>query len=346
MKKVAVVVLSYDNAIKYADFLYPSLMSQTFTDFDIFLFDNHSTNHVGKQIKAKYPQINIIRIKKNKGIGHALNYAVRLLNYSFIALLNDDVYVNETFLESLVNSMQRSEKIALVNPKILFWDEPDYINAAGVTMSFFGIGFHNEIFEKNVDNRIAERYVGAAQGAAMFTRRDLYLEIGGMDESYKFGGEDLDFSWRTWLKGYRILYCPKAILYHKIGVSIAEFIEFEREFELIKNKLTTTLKNSNFLHLFFYSIISLLIDFYSLKRSPKIKTKAIISAYKKILNSIDYILKQRRKIQEGRKRADNQMVRHGFFLNIFDILRLVYSRTSKNSTKKDDLAKKFVYLPV
>jgi GT2 family glycosyltransferase len=63
------------------------------------------------------------------------------------------------------------------------------------------------------------REVDWVSGAAMLVRRDLIERIGGLDERFWAYCEDVDLCWRAWQAGYKILFCPNAVITHKVGRS-------------------------------------------------------------------------------------------------------------------------------
>jgi len=54
-----------------------------------------------------------------------------------------------------------------------------------------------------------------AKGAAIAVRKSVTDEVGLFDETFFINYEDVDLCWRIWLRGYRVVFCPRSIVYHK-----------------------------------------------------------------------------------------------------------------------------------
>jgi len=63
------------------------------------------------------------------------------------------------------------------------------------------------------------REVDWVSGAAMLIRRELYEQIGPLDEEFFWGSEDVDYCWRAHQAGWRVLYTPTPRLIHAVGRS-------------------------------------------------------------------------------------------------------------------------------
>ncbi len=77
----------------------------------------------------------------------------------------------------------------------------------------------------------------------MISRREPFLTLSGFDDDYFAYLEDVDFGWRAWLAGHRVLYEPKAAVRHASGATSARLGEFERGVLFERNALQTVLKN-------------------------------------------------------------------------------------------------------
>lgn len=235
--KVAIVILSYNNK----EWCERTLNSVIKTDYphDIIVIDNNSTDGVIEIIKSKFPDVKLIELKKNLGF-IAYNEIIKELDYRYIVLLNNDIVVEKNWLTELMKYIDQKD-VAAVNPKIKFFDKPDYINAAGGVCDIFGFGFNrgNGELDQGQYDKVEEVFYGI--GAALLIKKDVWTEIGGFDERYFAYAEDLDWCWRARLAGYKIVYVPTSQIFHKWqlsnGHSTNTFYYIER------NQISNFIKN-------------------------------------------------------------------------------------------------------
>ena len=90
--RVSVIVLNW-NGRRYLDDCLSSLRSQTFTDFEIILVDNGSTDGSVEWVEAHFPQVHLIRNAQNVGFAAGNNQAIRASRTGYIVTLNNDTRV-------------------------------------------------------------------------------------------------------------------------------------------------------------------------------------------------------------------------------------------------------------
>ena len=185
---------------------------------EIIVVDDRSTDDSVAFVKSNYPQVKIIQLEKNSGFGVASNTGVSDSSNSIIILLNNDVVVKKDFIKPLIKPFEDDEVFA-VGPKVL-WEDKDQKESV-----YFGNGearfLHGLLKVKYVWQIDSEKmelpgfslYAGGGFGA--FDKKK-FLEIGGFDKIYyPFYSEDLDLSYCAWKRGWKVLYEPQSIVYHK-----------------------------------------------------------------------------------------------------------------------------------
>ena len=152
----------------------------------------------------------------NIGIRFALNY----LSPDYVLLLNNDTFVEEKFLENLVEVAGKDEYIGIVGPKIYYYHKPDMINSAGVMMNWpsgigtnLGIGcLDNGQFDETSD-------FDALIGVCLLIRTSLFEKVGYLDKKFFLLLEETDFCIRARKNNFRVIFHPKSKVYHKEGFS-------------------------------------------------------------------------------------------------------------------------------
>ena len=111
-------------------------------------------------------------------------------------------------------------------------------------INFEGKGFqidYGVAKEKDIHNDY--RYLPFVNGGAMLVDRKVFLEVGGFDEDFFAYYEDVDFGWRLWVLGYKVIFAPKSIIYHVHHGTSKIFSEDKLRFLKERNALYAVFKN-------------------------------------------------------------------------------------------------------
>lgn len=120
---ISVVVPAY-NVEKYIEKCIKSLVNQSYTDIEIILVDDGSTDHtpdICEKLDFKYKNV-IAYHKVNGGLSDARNYGIEKANGEFITFVDGDDYVAGTYLEELMNMMTDDVQITMVNTQNVYED--------------------------------------------------------------------------------------------------------------------------------------------------------------------------------------------------------------------------------
>lgn len=212
--KVGVVILNYkvkDLALKCID----SVQRSSYKDLYIIAVDNNSQDELEEKIK-KLKSVIFIQTGQNLGYTGGNNAGIkRALNADckYILILNPDTEIKNDTIENLLQAAQKSEA-GIVGPKIYFSDKKAIWYAGGIFDKANVIGKHRGIDEKDIGQYEEETETDFVTGAAMFVGANVFKTIGMFDERYFLYYEDSDFCFRAKTKGFKIIYTPKAVIYH------------------------------------------------------------------------------------------------------------------------------------
>jgi GT2 family glycosyltransferase len=218
--RVDVIILNYNGR----SFLGPcldALRLQAFRDFQILVVDNGSTDGSVAYLRDRYPEVSRLPLPSNLGFCGGNNRGVEATGGEYVALLNNDTEVAPTWLQSLVDALDRFPEVGFCASRMVRLSDPLIIDTAGDLFYTHGVG------AKRGTGEPAERYAeprkvfGACAGAAIYRRRMLE-RTGLLDEELFAMDEDLDLSFRAQLLGYQCLYVPDAVVYHHVGASFAK----------------------------------------------------------------------------------------------------------------------------
>ena len=241
--EVSVIVLNF-NGKQFLDDCFGSLENQSFdrAHYEILLIDNKSTDGSVAYTKDRWPKVKVFEQPFNRGFAGGINAGVSAASGRIVAFINNDAKADSDWIARGVETLQSRVDIAAVGSKILRLDGKT-IDSAGGASSFYGHGFN--IGNKEVDQGQFDRAseILFASGCAMFTWKRVFERVGGFDEDFFAFFEDVDLGWRLWLLGYRVVYEPRSVVYHRHHGTMAEY-GYERErFLLERNALATVFKN-------------------------------------------------------------------------------------------------------
>ena len=184
--------------------------------FELIIVDNGSTDGTQDYIATSKYKMNgqYIRNEDNKGFAKGNNQGAKVAKGSFLLLLNNDTIVTKGFLSAMIKVFSEEKAVGAVGAKLIF-PGTGLIQHAGVFELPNGLPDHI-YFNKQSDYKPANirKQVFAVTGAALMIPKALYDELGGLDEEYVNGFEDIDLCQRIRQKGMNIYYEPKALIYH------------------------------------------------------------------------------------------------------------------------------------
>lgn len=213
MPRVSIIIVN-TNELHHLQKCLPSIYEQDYDNYEILLIDNLSNDGSVMFIEREFPQIRVIINECNLGYAGANNVGFKHAAGNLILVLNPDTKLTPGFLNAMVAAMDVSSQVGLVTPKILLWDKPEFINACGNEISLTGLTFCRGLEQPAIRYPQTE-VVSAVSGAAFMIRKEVLEEIGGFDESFFIYYEETDLSLRAMLAGYKSIYIPTAIVFHK-----------------------------------------------------------------------------------------------------------------------------------
>ncbi len=212
----ASIIIPHLNGRHHLDDCLNSLRQQTWADFEILLVDNGSTDGTQEYVREQFPEVKLLELGQNRGFTGACNAGWRVAGGEFIILLNNDTEVDLNWLAEIVSAFQRRPDVGIVASKMLLFDQRDHFHTAGDFYRVDGIPGNRGVWRQDVGQYDAEEEVFGACGGSSAYRRQLLDEIGFLDDDFFFSCEDVDISWRAHLAGWRVLYVPTAVVYHKL----------------------------------------------------------------------------------------------------------------------------------
>jgi GT2 family glycosyltransferase len=217
MTAVSVIIVNYNGRHLLADCL-NSMRRQRYRDFEAIVVDNGSSDGSTAWVRAEYPEVRLVALPRNAGFCGGNNAGIRVAQGDYIVLLNNDTEAEEDWLGELVRYVSHDRTIGACDSKILYFDRRDIVWSAGGTYTVAGTAeFRGQGRRESEYTEPAEVFTAVAC-AAIYPRRVLE-EIGVLDEDFFAGYEDVDWSFRARLRGYRIVNVPSSRVYHKVSAT-------------------------------------------------------------------------------------------------------------------------------
>jgi GT2 family glycosyltransferase len=230
------------NGRAYLDRCLASLAAQTCQSQRIILVDNGSTDGSADYVRARYPQVQVIRLDRNAGFAGANNIAMLQAASKYVVLLNNDAYAEPDWLARMVQVAESNSQIGMVACKMLFADAPGMINSAGLALDWAGFCWDWRGGEPDDCAETAIQESFGPSGAAALYRKAMLDDIGLFDQDFFAYAEDADLNWRAQRAGWRCLYAPTARVYHIASATAGEGSHF-KQFLLGRNKVWMFAKN-------------------------------------------------------------------------------------------------------
>lgn len=162
----------------------------------------------------------------NVGMSWALEHG-----FDFIFLHNQDGYVHPDCLLNLALAMENDQSIGCSQALIMLAGKGDLVNTAGNSFNYLGFAYIDH-FARSLSSMSLEpvEEIGYASGSGLMLRSSLVKKFGGLDEDLFLYHEDVEYSLRLKLAGFKIAVVTGAIFYHKyeFNRSSAKFYFLER----------------------------------------------------------------------------------------------------------------------
>lgn len=265
--QLSIIIVNYNVRTFLENALHSIRKATQDIEHEIIVVDNASDDGSVETIRTKFPYVKLIENNSNLGFAKANNIGLKISNGKYLVLLNPDTIVQEDTFTSLIKFLDSHPEIGMAGCKIL---NPDGTLQLACRRSiptpwsaftkFTGL---SNLFPKS---KLFGRYnltylnpdqtyeVEAISGSFMFLRRDVYEQVGGLDESYFMYGEDLDWCYRIRKSGWKIYYFHQTQIIHFKGESTKQsnLNDLQLFYNAMHIFVQKNLKKSFSLHIFLH----------------------------------------------------------------------------------------------
>lgn len=334
--RVSVIIVNLNGRSLLGECL-DALLAQDYPaeQVEFILVDNGSTDDSVAFMREAYPSVRVIEAGRNLGFAGGNNLGARHATGDYLALINNDARAAPDWLGAMVEELEGQTETVCASAKILD-QQGRTIDFVGSVMNLYGRAFQiDEGTPADPGFYDEPRELLAPCGGAMMIRSDAFWHVEGFDEDYVAYYEDLDLGWRLWLYGYKVLFVPRAVVYHRQHRT-GEGFPVEQRYVLSEaNALRTVIKNyedENLWHVLplgLFLAVKRSLDQAQLDREmyalgfprageaqtgvtepePKMTRVAMsfLVAVDQVADEMPHLMHKRRRVQSARVRSDEEI---------------------------------------
>lgn len=212
-KPVVTIIIPVFNRLGYTLDCLSAVKCYTEESYEIIVVDNASSDDSSEHLSVIQNLI-YIRLNKNYGFAHACNQGVEKATAQNILFLNNDTIVRPGWLQPMLDLITRQPNTGIVGSKLIY-PQTGLVQHAGVEKGPDSLPRHRYHMLPASDHRVNETLkLVAVTGACLLTTKKIYAAVGGFDEAYLNGYEDVDYCYKVSKSGMDIFYCHKSCVYH------------------------------------------------------------------------------------------------------------------------------------
>ncbi len=213
------VIIPNWNGARHLPICLESLRRQAYPRVEVIVADNGSTDGSLELLACDYPKVRVLPLGENRGFAGACNAGMQVAQGEFVVLLNNDTETDPRWLEEVVAAFERHPEAGIVASRMLLFDQRDTFHTAGDFYRIDGTPGNRGVWQKDVGQYDREECVFSACGGSTAYRKAMLDQVGLLDEDFFFSCEDVDLAWRAQLAGWKCIYTPRAVVYHKLSAT-------------------------------------------------------------------------------------------------------------------------------
>jgi GT2 family glycosyltransferase len=246
LPQISVIVVNWNRGELLRSCLQSLSAQRNAPNFEVLVVDNGSTDaslHLLAELKQSlnFP-LQIIENTTNLGFCAANNQGIHLARGEWIALLNNDAEAHHGWLAAMRDAISDLTDYGMVACKILVYEDHRKIDKAGHLIYLDGQnrGRGSGQIDYGQFDRMED--VLWPDGCAAMYRASMIRTIGGFDEDLFAYGDDAELGLRARIAGWKCLYVPEAVVFHRRGSTLG--LLSSRRLELIeRNRILLALKH-------------------------------------------------------------------------------------------------------
>jgi len=201
-----------------------SAIAQRGISVETLVVDNLSTDRSRAVVAEMAPAARVLALSENVGFAGAMNRGIRETSGRYVLALNPDCRLSPDFAAILASRLDGHPEFGSASGRILRGDGDELVatsvlDSAGIFRTVTGRHFDRGSSRPANGRYLAEEPVFGTSGAAGFYRRTALesakISTGYFDSDFFLYREDADLAWRLQNLGWKCLYVPEAVAYHR-----------------------------------------------------------------------------------------------------------------------------------
>ncbi|MCB9799511.1 MAG: glycosyltransferase family 2 protein [Candidatus Omnitrophica bacterium] len=277
LKKVLVIIPNYNGGERILRCI-KSVLQQSYPTIEAVVVDNASTDGSDVLVQKEFPAVRFIQNGYNAGWGIACNAGIHAVQSDYVALLNNDAYMDKNCIEEMVKVIEKNPDYGSCASRILLWDEPEKIEVCGLDIYRDGSSSGRGRL-KPAETYMQEEEVFCANDCCCLYKRRMLEDIGDYDIDFFIYCDETEMGWRHQLAGWKCIYAPKAVAYHAHSAAAGSYSAF-KAYHVERNRLYLCFKSfpiGMLLMSFFYSGYRFLYQWYM----SSVEKKGALAHYRK-----------------------------------------------------------------
>jgi GT2 family glycosyltransferase len=241
---VSIIIVSWNVAQLLQDCLQSVYDTAKQLALEVIVVDSASSDNTVQMIQSHFPQVKLMAQTENVGFTRGNNIGLASATGRYVFLLNPDTVVLDDAIAQMVAYLDEHPKIGIIGPHTLNTDMTHQSTRrrfpTAVIAFYENFWVEHKAPRKALDNHYARDVmddgvgeVDWMQGSALMARREIYDQIGGLDEQYIMYWEEVDWCKRAKLAGWGVIYLGTAKIIHHGGKSTEQagtrkFIYFQQ----------------------------------------------------------------------------------------------------------------------
>ena len=211
-------------------------MSDSEPSIEIIVVDNASTDGSPEMVRAEFPQVRLIANPDNRGFTAGNNQGLVESTGRFLLLLNPDTEIVGAALSTMMAYMDAHPEVGALGPRLCYPDGSLQPSRRRFPTLATALVESTVVQEWWRDNPLLRRYYMAdtsdeaiqpvdwVVGACLLVRREVYDQVGGLDEGFFMYSEEMDWCKRIKNAGWKVVYLPTARVIHHEGKSSEQVV--------------------------------------------------------------------------------------------------------------------------
>ncbi len=317
---VSVIIVNH-NGIDFVDGCLRSVLNSNYPDFEVIFVDNASTDGSREYVKETFGSDRRLCFAENSesvGPARGRNIGVAQSMGLYLVFFDNDTVVTPQCLDELVRPFESDKSIGAAQAKLLQLENRSFYDCAGDYLGPLGFLIERSKRKKDIGQFDTITDIFSAKSAASIIRRDIFAKVGGFDNDFYMYLEETDLSWRVWLSGYRVVFIPRAVVYHAFGSAKKElksktyYPKYVVKYYGCRNYILTLIKNFSLknlikilpLHIFAWCIIA----FFFLLKAKTEDCYYIAKAIGWNIFNLRSVIAKRKEVQKAIRAASDAFI--------------------------------------